>query len=470
MHAKLMLAATVLAVTAPVSHVLAQPELVVKDGKVTIPMILKPADYARPLSRTLLLPDYSESIPGNRVQMFLRCFMEQTAFFGQEESDKRDAWNKLPLREVPASLQNYGGNLITRAMYDAARMLHVDWQLWYFVRRDQFGTLLPDVQKMRSLIVPMKTRLRGQLSSQDYPGSIHTLKTMFGLCRTLENHPTLIGYLVGLAIGVYGADGVEEFIQQPGAPNLFWSLTSLPNPLISLRSGAEGERVMFDQDLEKLKSSENLNSDAEIQRIVQRVERILSEGLDPGNQVEAGLLSRLIQDRVKNSEDVQKARKNLSEMGITADKLEDWTPLRIVVLNEYMQYEKLRDEQLKWINLPYYSAKAGLDSVAHQIKAETAQTPMLKMLPAVEKVKRAQARLDQRIAYLQILEAIRLHAFSNGGKLPNSLDQIKLPLSADPVSGKPFEYSVTKNVAILHGMNPGEGPETNRYYLIMLAK
>src|SRR5207302_11419252 len=95
----------------------------------------------------------------------------------------------------------------------------------------------------------------------------------------------------------------------------------------------------------------------------------------------------------------------------------------------------------------------------------------LGLVPAVKNVKQAQTRLDQRIAYLQILEAIRLHAYKNGGSLPATLAETKLPLPVDPVTGKPFEYAVQDGVASLHGANPNPGSErTNRYYEIRIKK
>ncbi len=127
------LAATTLVVSVLSPHAHAQPEPIVKNGRVTIPIRLTPSDYLKPVSRAYLLPEYSESIPGNRVQMFLRCFMEQNAFFGQTESEQREKWNAAPLRDLPARLKDYGENLIKRDMYDAARMTQADWQLWYFM-------------------------------------------------------------------------------------------------------------------------------------------------------------------------------------------------------------------------------------------------------------------------------------------------------------------------------------------------
>src|SRR5258707_890347 len=68
---------------------------------VTLTLRLTPNDYPKPASRAYLLPEFSESIQGNRVQMFLRCFMEQDSFFGRAESERRQKWNEMPLKDLP---------------------------------------------------------------------------------------------------------------------------------------------------------------------------------------------------------------------------------------------------------------------------------------------------------------------------------------------------------------------------------
>jgi len=80
---KLVSPAVILVVS---GQLLAQPEIEPKDGRVTYVVTLTPNDAPKPVSRCYLLPEYAESITGNRVQMFLRCFMEQDNFFGRYES------------------------------------------------------------------------------------------------------------------------------------------------------------------------------------------------------------------------------------------------------------------------------------------------------------------------------------------------------------------------------------------------
>jgi hypothetical protein len=80
------------------------------------------------------------------------------------------------------------------------------------------------------------------------------------------------------------------------------------------------------------------------------------------------------------------------------------------------------------------------------------QTPLITpLMIGHANVKRAQARLDQRIALLRCVEALRIYAAEQDGKLPAKLDDIPLPLPVDPATGKPFAYKVEGKTAHLHG-------------------
>ena len=51
---------------------------------------------------------------------------------------------------------------------------------------------------------------------------------------------------------------------------------------------------------------------------------------------------------------------------------------------------------------------------------------------------------------LRHVEALRLYADANNGKLPARLTDIPVPLPVDPFTGKPFEYRCTGDRAALH--------------------
>jgi hypothetical protein len=478
MHTRILVATT-LVVAALNAHAHAQPTPVPKDGRVTITLRLAPNDYLRPASRAHLLPEYAESIPGNRVQMFLRCFMEQTYFFGQAESEQRDKWNALPLNELPLKAKNYGGKLTSEYMYDAARMTQVDWQLWYFIRRDGYNTILPDAQKMRQLATALKTRVRGDIAFGNDAEAFRTLKTMLGLARTFDAHPTLVGHLIGTAIAAITVDAIEELMQKPGSPNLYWALSDLPHPFLSLRMGMEGEQLMLGDDIAMLKASPVAVAESLVLKQIEYLGPILEieskekSKSSPAAVGELGTIpyKAILQKKAANADEVRTAREGLVGLGLPAAHVQAWSPMHVIFIDDIMHYELYRDELAKYMNLPYWQAKPGIDETLAEISRLKQHLPALVMVSAVATVKVAQARLDQRFAYLQIIEAIRLHAFKNDGTLPARLTDIKLPLPVDPITGKPFEYSVEKGVATLHGQNPLPGTDaTNRYYEIILNK
>ena len=448
----------------------AQPPLEPKDGKVTITVTVHPALPLKPLSRMLLLPEYKDSIPGNRAHMFIRCFAEQDQFFGPE-SLKREKWNSLPLADLPDDQKDYGARLLGRDAADAARMTHVDWQLWSFIRRDGIDLLLPDLQKMRALAHALQTRARGQVKSRNFVGAVATLRTMYGLAKTLDTHPTLIGQLVGIAIASIACNVAEEMVQQPGCPNLYWSFTDLPAPFMDLRSGFQGERVIVVAHFEAI--LEGPVTEIALAKVVQTVDTIIT--LDGEGPKKKGPPTKTAAARyaewAADAKRVEAARARLVETGLAADAVKNMSAAQVVIADDVQQLTVFTDELFKWMVLPLWEIGPVKDVEAALAKAkpDLILAPML--LPAATKIKHAQARLDQRVAYLRIIEAIRMHAYLNSGHVPDALADIKLPMPTDPVTGKPFAYEIKEGVATLTGGNPTpSNASTNRVYEFRVQK
>ncbi len=90
--------------------------------------------------------------------------------------------------------------------------------------------------------------------------------------------------------------------------------------------------------------------------------------------------------------------------------------------------------------------------------------PML-LLPATNAIHRARGRLEQRIALLRHVEALRLYAAEHNGTLPAKLSDVAVPLLDDPFTGKPFRYEVKGGTAHLRGSHPS-GEENNSHFNI----
>ena len=458
-----------------------------KDGKVTITMTLSPAAPPIPVSRAYLFPEYRDMRPGNRVHGLIKTFMEQDAFYAREQYERRHKWLETPLADLPADVRKQAA-VHDGLAYDhkfatmmvridlAARYTHVDWDEWFDLRTDGIYYLLPEVQKFRELARVVLLRMRGEVKTGEFDRAIESARTLFGMARALDQHPTLIGYLVGVAIGTMAASALEEMVQQPGCPNLYWSLADLPSPVFSLRQGTAGERTFLIGQFGELLRADRPWSEDELARQVKVIEEMITMSSDGAPSV-AQFLSR---PRVRyalfaaDAKRVEEGRKAIAARGKPADVVAKFPPLQVVLLADLYRFEVLRDELMKWMNLPFAVAVKGLNQTEAMLKREKAQGESIlgpRLLPAIHKVKQAEARIEQRFALLRTIEAIRLYAHENGGKLPAALANIPVPLPPDPVTGKPFTYSVTGDVATLHGENPLTGsPQTNRHFEIRIRK
>ena len=237
---------------------LAQPVVQPTDGKLIVKSKVSPAPAAVPSLKYLLLPELRDQQPGNQVQAFYKCFMEQHAFYHDKgEMEKRERWSTAPLADLAGEkgLIGYGGSGLRQADY-AARLESVDWGILIQFKAEGINLLLPDVQQLRQLAGALKVRARGEIARKDYDAAVRTLQTMFALAHTFNQHPTLIGQLVGIAIVNMTLGVIEEFQQQPGAPSLFWALADLPTPFIDLRKGMQGERLWLPKDYDLLRKAE----------------------------------------------------------------------------------------------------------------------------------------------------------------------------------------------------------------------
>src|SRR5205807_5064204 len=108
----------------------------------------------------------------------------------------------------------------------------------------------------------------------------------------IGEHPTLIGDLVAITVAFQAIGPVEELIQQPGSPNLYWALTALPDPFIDLRKGLDGQRGLL-LGLYSLIDETAPTSDEQLNRANQKLLAVLtSEGVKV-NDVETWLKERL---------------------------------------------------------------------------------------------------------------------------------------------------------------------------------
>jgi hypothetical protein len=392
------------------------PEMVIR-------LTVDPMAAPKPALRYQLLPELSELQPGNPIPNYLKALLDQ------DFSTNQDSLGPTALKQVDR----------------AARMDKPDWQLLHKMKTDGIGLLLPDLQKMRQLANDLSGRFRDEIALRRFDDALVTAKTMFALARHTGEHPTLIGNLVGLAIAFITMGPLEEMLQQQGCPNLYWALTNLPAPLISIRSGLDGERALFGGEVRELDDTNPMTPE-QIKNLIAHIDMIRKYEPDKLKKTTREWLS----ERVKDSKYLAAARERLIEYGIAEERLARFPADQIVLLDEKRTYEVRRDEMLKFMNLPTWEAMGLL----RELPAPKEPSLFDFFLPVMDKVRLSQGRLEQRIAMLRHVEAVRMYAAAHDGKLPEKLGDVGVPLPLDPFTGKAFRYEVADGTAHVRGTPP----------------
>src|SRR5262245_30119621 len=237
-------------------------------GEPAVRLTVQPMAAPKPALKYLLLPEVRELKPGNPAQWYLRCFAEQrTFFFSKQGTEERARYLAMPLAELPKDqLRNYGGSALTQADW-GARLLSPDWEALQRVQTGGTDLVLPELAPLKLLGMSLRVRFRGEVAGRRYDDAVATAKTMFALSRHLGEHPTVAGNLLGVSVAQFAVDTLEEMVQQPDSPNLYWALTDLPCPLVDLRKGVQGDRSLADSVLRPIRGDVAL-SDADAEEVV----------------------------------------------------------------------------------------------------------------------------------------------------------------------------------------------------------
>ena len=222
------------------------------------------------------------------------------------------------------------------------------------IKSEGVSLLIPDVQQLRILAAALKVRFRSEASAGRFEEAIRTAKTLFAMARHLGEHPTYVGNLVGIAVAFVAIGPLEELLEQRGCPNLYWALSTLPRPLVSLEKGTQGERLWVLTEFRELSESAAM-SDEQLSRFIAHIGPILAldETDKPSKRVKEWL-----NDRSKVDGAVDGARRRLIDSGLSEAAVKRFPANQVILLDEKRAYEVRRDDQMKIIGLPVWEFEA----------------------------------------------------------------------------------------------------------------
>jgi hypothetical protein len=113
----------------------------------------------KPALRYRLLPELKEMHPGNPIQSYMKCIMEQKEFFFDEEAfQNREMLLTKPLEELPAQELPDDGRYELRQIDWAARLDTSDWQVLRKLKADGIEVQIPEVQGIRAMQRALQVR------------------------------------------------------------------------------------------------------------------------------------------------------------------------------------------------------------------------------------------------------------------------------------------------------------------------
>jgi hypothetical protein len=286
------------------------------------------------------------------------------------------------------------------------------------------------------------------------------LQVSLTYARHIADGFTLVHALVGVAIDGLMVSQIWEMMRHSDCPNLYWSITAIPSPPVSIRRGldvdADGVYLIFPK----------LRNLATQRRSSLAWSELLQETLDwffkPENRGLGASESPWLKDLPRTSEQMiekygRKSIEFLKTRGYDQAELAKMPEAKAVLLHTTIRWNEVLDQTFRWSYLPYWQAYPHLSAIDAKMKSEgQSPIPLAESLaPAVVASTTAHARLSRQFAALRVIEAIRDYAARHDGQLPKSLDDIKdLPLPIDPYTGKSFEYRLENGKAILDGPSP----------------
>jgi hypothetical protein len=348
----------------------------------------------------------------------------------------------------------------------------VDWQYLSPGRNDRLGDVPGELGQLQVLAAALRVRLRAEVAGRRFDDAIRAAKTMFALSRHMGEHGTEVANLIGLWAAHLTLGGLEEMVQQPGCPNLYWALTDLPWPLVDLRKGIQGEHARVAGELRLLRDDAPM-SESDIETFVSHLAGVLSfvreqEGKAPHNL--RGRWQGRLRAFAGDVDRLRAARRRLVEAGCAEALVRGLPPSQLILLDERREFEVQRDERTKLLGLRLWQ----VDSLAGGLQEEGGGNGLFAdLLPKTIELYRARAQLERQIALLRHVEALRLYAAGHDGKLPARLCDISVPLPDDPFTGKPFDYTVEGTTAHIRGESrSGEGTKARCkvHYEVMISR
>ena len=190
-----------------------------------------PAKATETAQKYRLLPTTDEQTDADAVPLYQKAIQSLTQDYQPKQfSDWRSLPpDQLPVEQVESALNKLKPTLDLLTQATKSKQCN-----WPFIKPEQAQQqLMDDLSKYRQFAFILDVQTKLQIAQGRYDQARETLKTSLTMAKHLGDAPTLIQGMVGISIAALNQSRIEQWIQFD-APNLFWALADLPQPLVNI--------------------------------------------------------------------------------------------------------------------------------------------------------------------------------------------------------------------------------------------
>ncbi|MCE9556584.1 MAG: hypothetical protein K8T91_24810 [Planctomycetes bacterium] len=443
-----------------------------------VELTIHPAAEAEPKLNYRLLPPNWERRPGNAAPLYYRAWlMQQRGPRNDWPVKEVDAWEKmppekLPVKEVEKFIQSSVG-LHPDMFRMAARREYCRWDLAERDVEDPFNVVFPEVDKAQATVRVLGLMAKLQIAKGDFQEALDTLQISFQMMQDIGQGRFLGHKIYAGAKAETFTRVLEQLVATKGAPNLYWAVRDFPTPFVDLRGAWQNERGTVLMSIPELRDVRTAQLTAEQwqqrwesavahSRYYTRINELGSIPPPPEKNADSKsgeLLVRLYPT----------ARAGLLNFGYDKAKVEAMAKPQVVLVYEGETLERACDEMESLLLLPHGEALRRRSRLQTPAKDSLIYPLLNSMVNDWGSIARSSLKLPRRLAGVCHIEAIRMYAAAHEGKLPAQLADIKeVPLPLNPFTGKPFEYRLEGDVAVLTATGADGVPEL--VYRLKLAR
>jgi hypothetical protein len=428
-----------------------------------VQMTVQPAAEPVPALKYHLLPPADERIRGDAMTLYY-LIVEQVSRQLNDHKNIRDEiqrWLEAPLEDLPkeqvrALLKEY--DEITPLLNLATRQASCQWNL----QEEELGfnTLGPNLTAWQHLGHMIALRARLAIVERRYDDAMHFLRMGYSMAQDVARGPSAVQTCVGIGISEMLTQQLESLIAGSNDLNLYWAIATLPKPLFDLSTNVQFDRNSLYFAVPELREAKanrlTLQQWEALPGLIgRRLQPIFPSPVDAPDIVK-GTIPTTVEPL---------ARQYWHARGLSDKEIDAMPPYKANVMFSLEECDKLWANVNKWFNLPYWQAQAGIDRAdrAMQEATKTGQAGVFGFfVGSLGHLYAQQAILQQHLAALQTIEAVRIYAAAHKGKLPATLEETTdPPAPITPVTGKPFPYEAKGNRFVIDAPAP-EGYDVSR--------